>query len=50
MRNIGELLITSSGEQSKHLLDVAEKLLDRDIPMTDVDLALDENWEKEHRE
>jgi hypothetical protein len=50
MRNIGEMLIGSSIEQSKHLLDLASKILDKDVPTVDSDSSMDETWEREHRE
>lgn len=51
MRNIGEVLSsTNDKEQINHLLDLSEKILDKEVPMKDTDIATDENWEKEHRE
>lgn len=45
MRNIGELLIsTSDKDQIKHLIEVSDKVMDRDVPMNDTDPGLDETW------
>lgn len=45
MRNIGELLIgTNDKEQIKHLIEVSDKVMDKDIPMKDSDPGLDETW------
>lgn len=48
MRNIGELIKGSSREQSQHLLDLASKLLDKEVPMEETDPGLDANWWNEN--
>lgn len=51
MRNIGEMIHSSKGkEESKHLLDLADKILSKEVPMNEADPGMDETWEKEHRE
>lgn len=50
MRNIGEMLIGANKEHSKHLMDLASRILDKDVPIVDADSDMDENWEREHRE
>jgi len=48
MRNIGEMLKGASREQSAHLLDLASKILDKDVPMEETDPGLDESWFSEN--
>lgn len=42
MRNIGEALIsTNDPDKIKHLMDISNNLLDKDMPMEDTDLGSD---------
>lgn len=51
MRNIGEALIsTNDKEKIKHLIDLSDRVMDKDIPMPESNPDLDENWMKENRE
>jgi hypothetical protein len=49
MRNIGELLIsTTDKEQIKHLIEVSDKVMDKDQPLVDNDPWDDGNWWNEN--
>lgn len=51
MRNIGEALIsTNDKEKIKHLIDLSDRVMDKDVPMPESNPDLDENWMKENRE
>lgn len=47
MRNIGEALIsTNDPTKIKHLIEVSDRVMDKDVPMAESDPAADEQWEK----
>jgi hypothetical protein len=47
MRNIGEAML---GGESQHLIDLAERIISKEVPLETTDAATDANWENEHRE
>ena len=51
MRNIGEALIsTNDPDKIKHLIEVSDKVMDKDQPMEETDAGLDANWWNENKD
>ena len=51
MRNIGEALIsTNDPEKIKHLIDVSDRVMDKDQPMEETDAGMDANWWNENND
>lgn len=50
MRNIGEVISSASKKDAKHLMDLSDRILDKDIPLKETDPVQDENWWKENHE
>lgn len=46
---IGELASTSDDKiQTEHYLDVADKIMDKEVPLADADAELDRSWHEEN--
>jgi hypothetical protein len=48
MRAIGEMIGTGN-ETNQHYFDLAEKVIDKEVPLDSSDSELDEEWERKQR-
>lgn len=45
MRNIGEALIsTNDPNETKHLIDLSDRILDKEVPMAETNTDFDQRW------
>jgi hypothetical protein len=47
LRNLGELMQSASLAGKAHYDDVVEKILDKEVPLSDNDEELDQSWHEE---
>lgn len=49
-KNLGEMMeaAKNDAEESKHLFEVYEKILDKEVPISDNDEELNKNWHDEN--
>ena len=43
-RAIGEMLIGADKEKTKHLMALSDKVLQKEVPMSETNPELDKNW------
>jgi hypothetical protein len=49
MRNIGEILYSSKDQdQVDHLIDLSNRIIDKEVPLKEVDPSLDKQWTDEN--
>lgn len=48
LRNLGEMF--SDEEDRTHLFEASEKILNKEVPMEDLDEEMDKNWHEETHE
>lgn len=47
LKNLGELIKAADKKDKKHLFEVSEKILDKEVPLSDTDEELDQSWHEE---
>lgn len=47
LRALGELISGAKPKEKEHLFKVSEKILDKEVPLSDNDEELDKNWHEE---
>lgn len=47
LRVLGELMIGASDKAKEHFFKVSEKILDKEVPLSDNDEELDQSWHEE---
>lgn len=48
LKNIGEV-IYKDNKLDKHLMDLSEKILDKEVPLSDNDEEMDKLWQEENK-
>ena len=47
LKNVGELMEGANEKESEHYEQVVEKILDKEVPLSETDEELDKSWHEE---
>lgn len=47
LQNLGELIQAAKEDEKEHYFEVSEKILDKEVPLSETDEELDQTWHEE---